>query len=162
MFDQRAYNRAYYLANKERIAEGVRRWQSENPEKARGYKRRNYEANRGRNRAYYEKNRAQIIAKVAAHYDKGCGMTLIRRRAWAGQVRPGAVPPWLTDEQKEAIQWFYAEARRLTKETGVPHNVDHIAPLNGALSCGLHVPWNLQVLTKSENLRKYHRNDKYV
>ena len=157
-FDQKAYNRAYYQANKERLNAQAREWQAANPEKVRAYKRKN---ERARHARYYEQNREAIIARVLVYSGKNSGRLFIRRRAWAGEVQKEATPPWLTAEQEKAIQWFYDEARRLTEEMGVRHVVDHIAPLNGAHSCGLHVPWNLQVLTDSENKSKRFGEDRH-
>lgn len=63
-------------------------------------------------------------------------------------------PSWLTDEQKKLIATYYREANRLTKELGVAYHVDHIIPLRSKVVCGLHVPWNLQILTGSDNRKK--------
>ena len=52
------------------------------------------------------------------------------------------------------IKEVYIQAQYRTKETGVPHEVDHIIPLQGKLVCGLHVPANLQILTEKENQTK--------
>ena len=45
-------------------------------------------------------------------------------------------PPWA---DKKAIENVYLEATRLTRKTGVRHDVDHIIPLRGKLVSGLHV-----------------------
>lgn len=64
-------------------------------------------------------------------------------------------PPWLTREQREQMRLVYVECARITRETGIKHHVDHIVPLIGRSVSGLHVPWNLQVITASQNARKH-------
>ncbi len=63
-----------------------------------------------------------------------------------------ATPAWADGA---AIAKFYTEAKRLTVETGIPHEVDHIIPIQGRKVCGLHVEYNLQILTKAQNISKH-------
>jgi 5-methylcytosine-specific restriction endonuclease McrA len=42
----------------------------------------------------------------------------------------------------------------MSQTTGERYVVDHIIPLQGEAVCGLHVPWNLRVITQEENLAK--------
>ena len=58
--------------------------------------------------------------------------------------------PWLAP----AIDAIYVERDRITKETGIPHEVDHIHPVQSKLLCGLTVPWNLQIISATANRRK--------
>lgn len=73
-----------------------------------------------------------------------------RRRA----ARRRAIPKWLTKDHHLEMVVMYEEAARLTKETGIPHEVDHIVPLQGKEVSGLHVPWNLRIITRTENRHK--------
>lgn len=68
-----------------------------------------------------------------------------------------ATPKWLTPEQIQQIKDIYIEAANLSKSSGTPHQVDHIVPLRGRAFSGLHVPWNLQILTAEENQKKNNR-----
>ena len=63
-------------------------------------------------------------------------------------------PTWLTDDDKEQMRLVYAISKRVSEETGTAYHVDHLVPLQGELVSGLHVPWNLQLLTASDNIAK--------
>jgi hypothetical protein len=72
------------------------------------------------------------------------------RRAYKLQ----ATPNWLTESQLQEIKQIYALAKECEMLTGDKYHVDHILPLKGKDVCGLHVPWNLQVLPADVNLKK--------
>lgn len=96
---------------------------------------KNPELFRERLRRHYQSNKEMYAASVAA------------RRA----RKLNATPDWV---DLGAIKKVYAEAQRLSLETGHPHEVDHIHPLKGKNFCGLHVHWNLQILPRYDNRSK--------
>lgn len=66
------------------------------------------------------------------------------------------MPKWVDVEE---LRPFYEYARHLTLTTGVVYQVDHIVPLNGKYVSGLHVPYNLRVITKEENVAKLAKHE---
>lgn len=66
-----------------------------------------------------------------------------------------ATPDWLTGSMVSDIEGLYKSA----SEKDTPHHVDHIVPLQGVDVCGLHVPWNLQVIPARDNLKKSNNYD---
>ena len=88
--------------------------------------------------AWKENNKTQVLAD-----------NKVRRRK-----HRQATPPWLTRKQKSEIRQLYQMAITMTQTTGEQYVVDHIVPLRSHEVCGLHVPWNLRVITQEENLKK--------
>jgi hypothetical protein len=121
-----------------------------------------------RGKRYREREKERISAQRAIHTEANKEKLAIYEKAWR-LANPGKVnaktarrraaklkasPKWLTKEHWKEIEAFYIEAAQLTKETGIPHEVDHREPLQGRDICGLHVPWNLKVMTRPENRKK--------
>jgi hypothetical protein len=78
---------------------------------------------------------------------------LSKSRQWRRGKRKGT-PVWLSKDQLQEISLVYQLARDCKLITGEPYEVDHIVPINGKNVCGLHVPWNLQVLPADINRGK--------
>lgn len=132
----------YYENNKEKLLEQKRQYRKQNLEKSREYDRNRYAENRDKKlnlmRKWRQKNPDKMASNNAKHKAQ----------------KKKALAPWanLNDIKK-----IYAAANRLTKETGINHEVDHIFPLNSDYMCGLHVETNLQILTEKENIKKGNR-----
>ena len=65
-----------------------------------------------------------------------------------------ATPKWLTVEHLKEIENMYLDA---ATKPGGPWHVDHIYPLISNVVCGLHVPWNLRVISAKDNWSKNNR-----
>ena len=123
------------------------------------------EAAKAAGRRYYEKNKEAVKARANARpkeeisYQKQKhkknnpeyynSLTSVRKRR-----HREATPKWITPEQKLDMRKTYLLAMKLTKISSERYVVDHIYPLISPVVCGLHVPWNLRVMTQDENLKK--------
>jgi hypothetical protein len=139
---KREYNQIFYYENKNYILEQKKEYYQENSKQIIEYKQQYYKDNRNaileEKKQYLKNNRGQSNARGALRHSR--------------KLR--ATPKWLTKEHKEEIKSIYILSSKMQKEDGIKRNVDHIVPLRSKLVCGLHVPWNLQILTENENCSK--------
>lgn len=124
----------YAKINKDKCRANVRRYQERHPDLVR---ERNKKYNPLRS-DWKKRNRNKVRFYTA------------KRRA----SELCATPKWLSHQQLQQIQEFYNTSNHMTVFHEEKYHVDHIEPLIGKTSCGLHVPWNLQVLPAVVNLSK--------
>lgn len=130
--------KAWYSANKEKAKQSTEQWKAKNPSWYQNYYIRKKEHIQEYRKKWAQNNIA-LVRNKTRHYQ------MLKRKA---------SPCWLTAIQKAQIQEMYDVAVALEMQTGIPHHVDHIHPLNSKDLCGLHVPWNLQVITRKANIAK--------
>lgn len=117
------------------------------------YHKEYYKENKNLYQEYYKKNKEEKLdyqkeyVKLNRHIKRASDA---KRRA----SKLNATPKWLSQDQLYVIKKFYELAKLLESLTDIKYHVDHIVPLQGENVCGLHVPWNLQVITAEENLNK--------
>jgi hypothetical protein len=153
------WKHVHYIQNSDTYKVKAQEWRNNNPEYYREklscyFSRPDVqEAARKRTKEWVKKNperKRQMDREFAANNPSLVTSYKAKRRA----AMLKAAPSWLTEEHHRQIKAVYAEARRLSEETGVPHEVDHIVPLQGKVVSGLHVPWNLRPLPRVENNRR--------
>lgn len=137
----------YYQANPEKHRKRSADYRRSQPEKAQASvnaaRQKRPDHWRAYARSYYHDNSDILRPRHSAQAMK----------RYAGKVR--AIPAW---SDPKAIDALYVEAARITAETGVPHDVDHIVPIISKTVCGLHVHHNLRVLEKTANRKKGNRH----
>ena len=145
-------------------------WQKSNDARAAYFTEYNKRAGvQEKKHAWYLRNKERVVASAMAQTKE---QRQRYRKAWAAHSKDAvrantrsrrkkhqeATPEWLTAEQKVQLRSFYKEAMARTRATGEQYVVDHIVPLRSKVVCGLHVPWNLQVITREENLKKSNKH----
>lgn len=123
----KAYNAMYYTINAEEVKKTTNAYHHANKVVSNNRSRKWTQDNLARHNQHSAKRRASKLQRT---------------------------PSWLSETHRRHIGFFYQAAKTITEETGVSFVVDHIVPLQGAIVSGLHVPWNLQVITSSENASK--------
>jgi len=141
----RKRNKAYRLANPEKIQAWHRDWRAKNAAH-----------DSARKQSYNERNSARVKARYKKYYiDNYPKMLAKRNKQHATKLQ--RTPKWLDVDDLWLIEQAYELSAMRTKMLGFAWHVDHVIPLRGTTVSGLHVPTNLCVVPAVVNLRKGNR-----
>lgn len=102
---------------------------------------------RSARRKYHQSESYDVIQKI--YHGSAKGRASLRSNCAKRKKKiKQATPKWV---DQSAITSVYVKAAQLEKQTGIKYNVDHIIPLINEEVCGLNVPWNLQILSETDN-----------
>jgi hypothetical protein len=162
----RAKNRKWYSENKDAHLMKAVEWRQNNRAKSAAYtaayrKRHpeklaaSVEAGREHKKLYHKRWYALNLATKRAKNREWARLNPVAHLALCARRRAAVVNRAVPWANQEAIRAVYAEARKRTEETGIPHEVDHYYPLQGKTVSGLHVESNLRVVTADDNRSKH-------
>jgi 5-methylcytosine-specific restriction endonuclease McrA len=120
--------------------------------------RNNSESRKEYMASYAEKQREKL-QEIATRWQKNNKGKVNANTAFNHSAKMLRTPKWLSPFEKLHIKCLYQVAAMRSKHSEIAWDVDHIVPLKGKTVSGLHVPWNLRVIPKKENIlkgNKYH------
>ena len=133
------------------------------PEKSKSFYANNRSAALARAKEYYEINRERKLAYLAEYRKKNADRLKEQRAAnqWRVTRSQAARRAKLKHASLGLGQAFVAEIEGFYRFCSLfsGFEVDHIVPLANNKVCGLHAPWNLQVVPQLDNRRKKNRFD---
>ena len=114
---------------------------------------KNPEVFKASSNTWYSNNRDSVLKSrktyAIENQDK---RTALRQNRRAARIK--RTPPWAKDIMRDYMKLVSKFSKALTKRTGIKQSIDHIVPLQGELVSGLHLPWNIQIISLSENSGK--------
>jgi len=123
------------------------------------YDRSRYDS-KERSEAYYANHEVEKEARKEYYFNNKQDYYVRKAKRRAKQL--DRTPSWLTEHDLLHIKCIYSVCDMLNREGNEPYEVDHIVPLQGKNVCGLHVPWNLRVVTRTENRSKGNKHEDYL
>jgi hypothetical protein len=143
-------------AGKERLRQAYEKRKVANPNLSAEIYARYRESSLEQSKQYYQANAEDRKAKqrLWSKTNRGIANALSKRYKLK---KAKATPLWLTPKQIYNMQCTYKVAAQLSETSSQKWHVDHIVPIRGKDVCGLHVPWNLQLLPAKMNMQKGNR-----
>ena len=156
--DKLAIQKKYYReANRDKILIKKKQHYEENRDslliKMQKYREENIQYFKEYFKEYRESNKDKLLLRDKK-YRQNNPQKILALNSKRRSAKLNATPPWLTNSDYIEIEELFICARMFKLYTGEEYHVDHIVPLQGKTVCGLHVPWNLQVIPAKENLSK--------
>lgn len=119
-------------------------------------RRENFKQKDSQKRKEYYKTNQEKLKNYSKDWRKENPSKVLAQTSKRRAARIEATPPWLSKEHLAEIEEMYILAKELSwLFEGEKLEVDHIIPLQGKYVRGLHVPWNLQLLSEKMNRKKY-------
>lgn len=121
-------SKQYYESNKEKCHDSTKKWRNKS----------------GMAYEYVKRSRAKNPSLMQFANAKRHASKMKRTPSWLN------LGHWF---EMESVYKYCSALRKI----GLDYEVDHIVPMQGQFVSGLHVPWNLQILTGKENSSKGNR-----